>query len=558
MLLERSQKHESHSERARALNQIGHLYLKELDDKRAGSLRLRAGPRAGGRRTTSTRQDLERAAGSDMKLWAEALQILSEVTTHPNMPDEAKIPLFTRLGHWYSDKIAPAGSRPALLPGRALGRPRERGRARGHDAGVPRAQQWNELGAGAGFAAPIARPRRARPATCAPRPPSSSRRSSATAARARSVRADLRRDPGHEKACEALARIYRAARTTGRPREDPRAAAEALRGERAVEAICRIAELYEDQLNNLPEATRRYEAALERRPDEPDGAARARPHLQQDRGATRSCSRTSTAAHRSPRRPARRSTSRAHGRHPRGRVPRSREGRRDLEGSSRSTPPTRRALASLRHYRALDRWEDVVSLYEKHLKHHHRGQDAASRPCCDGPRAGGAGRLAGARAARSTSACSRSTRTTRARSSRSRTCARDRRRRRGAHGRRVARREGEKPERRRSMAARREDARRSAATATARSSATRSRARRAADNTAATHALRAAYLARGDAASAVELITRDRRHRRQPRQGPPLRRDGAVCCARRSRTTSAPRGRQEGGRPRPHQPATAW
>ena len=37
MLLARSEKSESHSERARALNQIGHLYVRELEDKEQGA-----------------------------------------------------------------------------------------------------------------------------------------------------------------------------------------------------------------------------------------------------------------------------------------------------------------------------------------------------------------------------------------------------------------------------------------------------------------------------------------------------------------------------------------
>ena len=82
--------------------------------------------------------------------------------------------------------------------------------------------------------------------------------------RARSLREDLRRGPGPREG-------DRRARPASTPRLEDWAGlakilerrAEALRGEAKVEAICKLAELYEDQLNNLPEATRRYEAALE-------------------------------------------------------------------------------------------------------------------------------------------------------------------------------------------------------------------------------------------------------------------------------------------------------
>src|SRR6185436_3979134 len=105
MLLERSQKSESHSDRARALNQIGHLYARELDDKEQAVFAF-AKALAQETQNDSYAIDLERAAGSDMKRWAEALQELSQVTTHPKMPAEAKISLFIRLGVWYSEKIA--------------------------------------------------------------------------------------------------------------------------------------------------------------------------------------------------------------------------------------------------------------------------------------------------------------------------------------------------------------------------------------------------------------------------------------------------------------------
>src|SRR6185312_13990724 len=69
-------------------------------------------------------------------------------------------------------------------------------------------------------------------------------------------------DPGHQKATDALARIYQRMEDHAGLAKILERRAEALRGEPKVEAICKLAELYEDQLNDLPEATRRYEAAL--------------------------------------------------------------------------------------------------------------------------------------------------------------------------------------------------------------------------------------------------------------------------------------------------------
>src|SRR5262249_33201797 len=70
MLLEKSEKSESHSERARALNTIGHLYLGEMDDREQAAF---AFAKALGQEATNDAYavDLERAAGTDMKVWSE-------------------------------------------------------------------------------------------------------------------------------------------------------------------------------------------------------------------------------------------------------------------------------------------------------------------------------------------------------------------------------------------------------------------------------------------------------------------------------------------------------
>lgn len=261
MLLDRSQKHESHTERARALNQIGHLYLKELEDKEQAAFAF-AQALAQEAQHDEYAADLERTAGNDMKLWAEALQILSEVTTHPNMPTEAKVTLFTRLGHWYSEKIArPDMGLPCFQAVLSVD-PANEGALEGVTQVYRRAQQWSEL-------AQVLLSR-------ADRAP--------TASQARDLRAEaaelygtklsdaqraldlyeqiFKEDPSHKKAGEALGDIYRGKEDWSGLAKILEKEADALRGERKVDTICRIAELYEDQLNDLVEATRRYDAAL--------------------------------------------------------------------------------------------------------------------------------------------------------------------------------------------------------------------------------------------------------------------------------------------------------
>ena len=368
MLLTKSEKSESHSERARALNQIGHLYMGELDDKEQAAF---AFAKALGQETTNDDYavDLERAAGSDMKLWADALQELSQVSTHPKMPAEAKIALFTRLGHWYSEKVArPDLGVPCFQAVLAVD-PAHAGALEGLAEVYRRAQQWQELGQVL--------------VTRADRAP--------TAAQARDLRAEaaailetrlnesahardlyeaiFAEDPGHQKATDALARIYTKIEDWAGLAKILERRAEALRGEPKVEAICKLAELYEDQLDSLPEATRRFEAALEIDPQ----SLTALKGL--DRIYNRSGSYKELLGNlekqielsATPRQKIK-LLERIAGiqdeeflNHEK--AAEAFEGVLQIDGAHEG------ALSALvRHYRALDRWEDVVQLYEKNLR----------------------------------------------------------------------------------------------------------------------------------------------------------------------------------------------
>ncbi|NUP10948.1 MAG: protein kinase [Polyangiaceae bacterium] len=367
-LLERSEKSESHSERARCLNQIGHLYVRELDDREQGVFAY-AQALAQEVQNDEYAGDLERAAGSDMKLWADALQILSEVTTHPRMPPETKASLFVRLGHWYSDKVArPDLGLPcfqAVLPID----PANEGALSGMTGVYRRAQQWNELGQ-------VLLRRADRAPT-----PERARAYRAEAAdlletklndpgRARDLFEQIiAEDPGHDAACEALTRIYKQLDDKEGLAKILERRAEALRGEARVEAICKIAELYENELDNLPEAFRRYEAALDL-----DAAS-----LTALRGLDRILNRQGRygelleVLERQLKVAA---------------TPRQKinllermagvyeeefldhvKAAETLERVLELDPSHAATLASLlRHYRALDRWEDVVTGHEKMLK----------------------------------------------------------------------------------------------------------------------------------------------------------------------------------------------
>lgn len=368
MLLERSERAESHSERARALNQIGHLYAHELDDKEQAVF---AFAKALGQETQNDdyATDLERAAGNDMKLWAESLQELGQVSTHPNMPPEAKISLFIRLGRWYAEKIArPDLGLPCFQAVLAVD-PAHDGALEGLAHVYRRAQQWQEL-------CQILVTRADRAPT-----PAKARDLRAEAAdiletrlseagRARDLFEQIfAEDPGHQKATEALARIYQRLEDHAGFAKVLERRAEALRGEEKVEAICKLAELYEETLKDLPEATRCYEAALGVDPQS----------LTALRGLDRIYNRTGQfkdllanlarqiAISATPRQKIK-LYERVAGIYDEEYLDHenaaaAQESILGIDGAHEG------ALSALvRHYRALNRWEDVVGLYDRNLR----------------------------------------------------------------------------------------------------------------------------------------------------------------------------------------------
>ncbi|MFO0551680.1 MAG: serine/threonine-protein kinase [Polyangiaceae bacterium] len=422
MLLSRSEKSESHSERARCFSQIGHLYVRELDDREQGVFAF-AQALAQDVQNEEYAADLERAAGTDMKLWTESLQILGEVTTHPRMPPEVKVTLYTRLGAWYADKVArPDLGLPCFQAVLQID-PANDGALAGMAGVYRRAQQWNELGQVLLRRADRApTPERARAYRAEAADLLETKLNDAS--RARDLYEQIiKEDPGQEAACEALTRIYEQLKDFEGLAKILERRADALRGDARVEAVCRVAELYEDQLNNLHEAYRRYEAALELDPRSLT-ALRGQDRIlnRQGRyGELLDVLERQLAIAATPRQKIKLLERMAAVREEEflDHVKAAQIFERVLE--IEATNQT--ALTALvRHYRALDRWEDVVTAYEKQLK-----LITDDKIRVDTLLAMGrvlveqVGSLTAPSA--SSSASSRSTRTMRARSSRSRTCA---------------------------------------------------------------------------------------------------------------------------------------
>ncbi|AUX43259.1 protein kinase [Sorangium cellulosum] len=367
MFLQRSEKAESASERARALNEIGHLYVRELDDKDQGVFAF-AQALAQDPEQDAYAVDLERAAGSDMKIWAEALQILSQASTDEAMAAEPKIALFNRLGPWYADKLARSDLGIPCFQF-VLGLDPANGKALEGLAQVyRRAQQWQEL-------SQVLLSRADRAAT--PGEARDLRAASAEILETKLSEGDRARDlyeqifaedPGHTKACDALLRIYRRVEDHAGYARILERRAEALRGEERVDTMCRLAELYEDRLGDLHEATSRYEAALELDPQS----------LTALRGLDRIYSRTERYKEllenlerqielsATPRQKIN-LYERLAGLHDEQFLDHTKAAEA-FEAILKIDGAHEGSLAALgRHYRALERWEDVVQLYERQL-----------------------------------------------------------------------------------------------------------------------------------------------------------------------------------------------
>ena len=367
-LLAIGEKSESHTDRARALNRIGHLYAGPLEDMEQAVFAM-AQALAQDVQNEDFAEDLERVAGDNMQYWAEAMRTLHEVSEHPRMPNEARAALFLRLGRWYSGKVARLDLAVPCFESVLQLDPAHEEALQGMTEVYRRAQQWTEL-----VAVLLTRVERALT-------PERARDLRAEAAdiyetrlsepgRARDLYEEtLKEDPGHQKTVDALARIYQ--------RDDDHAGyvkileqqADALTGTQRAETLCRIAEICEDQLNDLAEAQRRYESAQEVDPGSMTAV----------RGLDRIFNRTGrynellenlerqVALAVTPRQKIN-LFGRIAGIHDEEFLDHAKAAEALESILALDTAHEGALTALMRHYRALDRWDDVIDLYDRALK----------------------------------------------------------------------------------------------------------------------------------------------------------------------------------------------
>ncbi len=261
MLLARSQNAPPGEERARALAEIGRLYAHELEDPDQAVVgytqALCEVPT-----DDEYAAEIDRLCGTNHQRWAEQLESITEAIKAASLSPTDQAALLVRAGGWYDTKLGRADMALMAYQGVLNIDPSSEAAADGLMAIYRRAQQWPELialmlqRAEVTASAPRARDLRAEAGELI-----ETRLNDV--ARARELFAQvLADDPGHVRAGDALARIAERTGDFTTLAQILERRAESSRGFEKAEALAKVADVYEDHLNDLPEATRRYEAVL--------------------------------------------------------------------------------------------------------------------------------------------------------------------------------------------------------------------------------------------------------------------------------------------------------
>jgi tetratricopeptide (TPR) repeat protein len=260
-LMARSEQEPPGVERARIFAEIGRICANELDDPEQGILAYtRALCESPATRELS--EEIERLAGTKATLWNEVLTTVTEGIQAESLSSTERNILLGHAGRWYEQKLGRADMGLHAYQQILATDPANEEAYEGLSSVYRKAQQWPELvgvlvaRADVSGSSPRGRDLRAEAAELFEQKLNDG-------ARAKELFAQvLGDDPGHAKASEGMARI---AERTGDFKSlvvilERRA--ESRRGREKADALLKVAEVYEDHLEDLPEATRRYEAVL--------------------------------------------------------------------------------------------------------------------------------------------------------------------------------------------------------------------------------------------------------------------------------------------------------
>jgi serine/threonine protein kinase/lipopolysaccharide biosynthesis regulator YciM len=367
MLVARSEASPPGDVRARMMAEIGKLYAHELHDPEqalvAYTSALCEAPLA-----SEYGRAIEALAGASARRWTEVLTAVAEASRSDALSTTERSALLAQAGHWYDAKLGRADT--ALLAFQQIlaSDPASEVANEGLTHIYRRAQQWPELvevllaRAAASVSPPRARDLRAEAAEILETRLNDGKRAKEICV------AVLSEDPGHARAGDALARIAEASGDFETLVHVLERQADVRRGNERVAVVLRMAEVYEEHLNNLAEATRRFDAAIALDPSNLDALkgldrifARTGKHRELLENLERQVELSATP---------RQKTSLYeriasiydeefldHAK-----SAEALEAMLALDGASDN------GLTHLaRHYRALDKWEELVKLYDKHV-----------------------------------------------------------------------------------------------------------------------------------------------------------------------------------------------
>jgi tetratricopeptide (TPR) repeat protein len=265
MLLARSEQADSASQRARLMFEIGKLYQGELNDSEQALVAFTQAFCEDPSQTPVV-SELERLAGNNQEAWAEVLSNCAGSAQEEDVDVDTSNAIYNRMGHWYVEKLKRPDLALPCFQAVIEREPADEVALAGMTEIYRKAQQWSELG--------MVLTRRADAAAT----PAQARELRAEAAEILELRLNdsegaralyeqlLSEDPGQVKASDALLRIYERSGDFQSFLQILERRADAQRGEDKQKTLCRIAEVYETNLQDDSEALKRFQAASDQGP----------------------------------------------------------------------------------------------------------------------------------------------------------------------------------------------------------------------------------------------------------------------------------------------------